>query len=298
MQISSGLRVGFAGLGRMGCAIAAHLVRGCASVTVWNRTPGRTAELEAAGAKVARSPAEVVQASDIVLSILLNDTAVEEVYLGSQGLLAADCGGRVLVEMSTIRPETIRKLAAAVTARGASLVDAPVSGSLGPAREGKLLVLAGGEAADVERVRPVLELFSRRIVYTGPSASGTAMKLAIQLPIYVYWQALGEALGIGTRAGLAIDDMLAIIGDSPAALAMLKQKVPVVLGEDKSVAFTISSARKDLDVIAAAAKSLGVALAAGTATLASYDAATRNGWGEADVARLVNFVVDQAGKQR
>jgi 3-hydroxyisobutyrate dehydrogenase-like beta-hydroxyacid dehydrogenase len=298
MQSNNGLRVGLVGLGRMGSAIVPHLLRGCASVTLWNRSPGRSSELEAAGAKVAKSLDGVAQASDVVLSILLNDAAVEEVYLGAQGLLAADCAGRVYVEMSTIQPDTIRRVAAAASARGAALVDAPVSGSVEPAREGKLLVLAGGSAADVEQVRPVLELFSRRIVHTGPSASGATMKLAVQLPIYVYWQALGEALGIGTRAGLELGDMLELIADSPAALPMLKAKVPVIRGDDISVAFALSAARKDLSVIAAAAKSLGVALHVGSATLASYEAATQDGWGEADVARLVNFLIKRADKAR
>ena len=298
MRDGNGLRVGFVGLGRMGSAIVPHLMRGCASVTVWNRTPGKASEAESAGARVARSLQEVVQASDIVLSILFDDAAVEEVYLSRDGLLAEDCAARVLVDMSTILPGTIRKVAVAAAARNASLVDAPVSGSVGPAREGKLLVLAGGAPADVERVRPVLDLFSRKIVHMGPSGSGTSMKLAVQLPIYSYWQALGEALSIGMRAGLAMDDMLAALTDSPAALAMLKAKVPVILNEDKTVAFALSAARKDLALISTEAKSLGVALPVGSATLAAYEAATQEGWGNADVARHVNFLVERAIRKR
>ena len=156
---------------------------------------------------------------------------------------------RVFVEMSTINPETTRKIAAVARDRGAMVVDAPVSGSVGPAREGKLLVLVGGEEADVERGRPVLSLFARRIVHVGPSGSGISMKVALQLPIYVYWQALGESLSIGARSGLTVSEMLALIADSPAALAMLKDKIPVILQQNKTVAFALSAAAKDLSVI-------------------------------------------------
>lgn len=294
MQDRNGMRVGFVGLGRMGSAIVPHLVRACSSVVVWNRSAAKSAEAAAAGARIAQSLQEVADASDVVLSILFDDAAVEEVYLGPNGLLASQCAGRIFVDMSTIRPETIRKIAAAASERGASLVDAPVSGSVGPAREGKLLVLAGGSAADVERVRPVLSLFSRRIAHMGPTGSGTSMKLAVQLPIYVYWQALGEALSIGARSGLDMGEMLALLADSSAALAMLKAKVPVILQDDAAVAFALSAARKDLTVIAATAKTLGVPLPSASAALASYDAAAEDGWADKDVAQLVTYLVERS----
>ena len=288
------MRVGLVGLGRMGTALVPHLVRGSASVVAWNRSAARCTEAAAAGARVVPSLAALVDASDVVLSILFDDDAVEQVYLGNDGLLAQECAGRLFVEMSTIRPDTIHRVGKAARDRGASLVDAPVSGSVGPAREGKLLVLAGGSAADVERIRPVLSLFSRRIVHMGPAGSGTAMKLALQLPIYVYWQALAEALSIGVRSGLDMGEMLALIADSPAALAMLGSKIPVILQEDDAVAFALSAARKDLTAIAATAQALGVPVPAASAALDSYETAAGAGWGERDVARLVAFLVERA----
>jgi 3-hydroxyisobutyrate dehydrogenase-like beta-hydroxyacid dehydrogenase len=247
---------------------------------------------------VAASPSEVAQAADFVLSILLDDAVVNEVYLGEDGLLGRDCAGRAFVEMSTIKPETIRSVAEIARARGASLVDAPVSGTVGPAREGKLLVLVGGEAADVARVSPVLSLFARRIVHMGPVGSGSSMKLALQLPLYVYWQALGEALSIGKASGLSLPDMLALISDSPAAIGMLAAKVPVLLGQDVSTAFALSSALKDLKVIEETGRNLGLPVPCAAAAAETYATATARGWGEKDVALLASFIIEKAASHR
>lgn len=285
------MRVGLVGLGRMGSAIVAHLTSGCRSVVVWNRSLDKCAAAAIAGASIAGSLRELVSASDIVLSSLFDDEAVREVYLGPDGLLSQDCEGRVFVEMSTITPDTIRLIAAKASSRNASLVDAPVSGTVGPAREGKLLVLAGGAPADLERVAPVLSLFSRKIIHLGPTGSGTSMKLAVQLPLYVYWQALGEALSIGAASGLQLHEMLAVITDSPAAIAMLKSKVPVLLQENTEVAFTVSAAHKDLNVIRETARALGVPVPCASGAAAAYGIAADAGWGDKDVADLASFLM-------
>jgi 3-hydroxyisobutyrate dehydrogenase len=288
------MRVGLVGLGRMGSAIVPHLVAGCASVVVWNRSAQKCAEAADAGATVASSLRDAVEASDVVLSILFDDSAVEAVYLGSEGLLAGRCEGRLFVEMSTIKLNTTRRLAAAAAERGANMVDAPVSGSVQPAREGKLLVLAGGSAADIARATPVLSLFARRVVHVGPSGSGISAKLALQLPIYAYWQALGEALSIAARAGLGAAEILPLIADSPAALAMLKLKIPVIMQEEDAVAFALSGARKDLSVIVETARGLDVDAPAAETALAAYSKAASAGLADQDVARLVSFLVGEA----
>lgn len=291
------MRVGLVGLGRMGRAVLPHLVRGCSSVTVWNRSGEQAVSAAAAGALAARSLEEVVSASEIILSILLDDRAVEDVYLGPGGLLAAECQGRVFVEMSTIGPDTVRKVAAMSAKRGAAIIDAPVSGSVGPAREGKLLCLVGGAAADLDRVRPVLSLFSRRIEHLGPIGSGMSMKIALQLPIYVYWLALAEALSIGQRSGLDPRIMLDLIADSPAALAALRPKIPAILREDNSVAFALAAAHKDLTLIRSVAAKLGVTQRATDAALQSYGDAVQAGLAEEDAVRLASFIMGRAGDQ-
>lgn len=285
------MRVGLVGLGRMGSAILPHLVRGCTSVTVWNRTRGKAAEAKAIGARVAQSPQAVVEQSDIILSILYDDAAVEEVYLGPSGLLAGSCADRIFVEMSTIKLNTVQNLANTVSMRQAVLIDAPVSGSVGPARDGKLLVLVGGPVAALERASPVIKLFSRRIAHMGPIGSGMAMKLGIQSLIYVYWQALGEALAIGAKSGLAIQPMLDVIADSPAALSALKSKISAITGSDQEVSFALSAAAKDLDVILSTGKFLGLASPVSEETLECYQRAVQAGQGERDIASIVPFAL-------
>lgn len=285
------MRLGLVGLGRMGGAILPHLVRGTQSVAVWNRTNSKLVEAEAIGAKIAPSPRDLVEHSDIILSILYDDAAVEEVYRGPEGLLSGDCSDRLFIEMSTIQIETVRKLAATVVEKNASFVDCPVSGSVGPAREGKLLVLAGGDKADIERATPALKLFSRRIAHLGAVGSGIALKLGIQELIYVYWQALGEALSIGTQAGLDLATMLDVIADSPAALSPLKSKFASILGTDPSVAFALAAAAKDLDVITESARAAGLTLPIADVTLARYESALAAGRGNKDIVDIVDFAL-------
>lgn len=284
------MRVGLVGLGRMGGALVPHLVRGCEALTVWNRSTDKLADAAAAGAHVTQSPAHVTAASEVVLSILLDDAAVLDTYLGVEGLLAGDCSNRIFVEMSTIKPNTVHEIARVAKERGASVVDAPVSGTVGPAHDGKLLVLAGGAAADVARVTPVLSLFARRIAYLGPTGSGSSMKLALQLPLYAYWYALGEALGLGRRSGLKPAEMLDVIRDSPAAIGMLATKIPVLLESDTEVAFALSTALKDLDLIEETGRSCGLRMPLAALVADGYRSANALDWGNRDVAQLANYV--------
>lgn len=282
-------RIGIAGVGRMGRAIAERIIAAGYPLTVWNRTAARAAPLRDAGAALAASPRALAQASDIVLTLLTNDQAIEAVYLGPDGLLSGAVAGKLFVEMSTVRTATIQHLATAVAQRGAALVDAPVSGTVGPARAGQLLALVGGTEADVARVRPVLNTFCRRIAHLGPSGSGTTMKLALNLPMAVYWQALAEALALGQQFGLDLATMLDLIADSPAALAALRMKIPIILGQPDEVAFDVGGVRKDLLAMIATGQQFGVPMPAASAALLSFTAATAAGLGQQDLAAMIPF---------
>lgn len=286
-------RIGFVGLGRMGQAMAPRLLDAGYPLTVWNRSVERTRPLIERGAGLAPEPADLTQVCDIVLSMLTDDAAVEQVYCGPGGLLSSDVRDKLFIEMSTIRPDTLRKVAAEARLLGAAVVDSPMSGTVGPAREGKLLALVGGEPADVERARPVLDVLCRRVAHLGPVGSGTTMKLVLNYPMAVYWQALAEALALGQQAGLDLAQMLELIADSPAALGALAMKMPYILGEEREVAFDVRSVRKDLVAMVASGSLLGVPMPSGAAALASFAAATAAGYGDQDLARLVNFVLDQ-----
>ncbi|MFO7170164.1 MAG: NAD(P)-dependent oxidoreductase [Chloroflexota bacterium] len=283
-------RIAIAGLGRMGQALAGRLLDAGFPLAVYNRTPSRAQALVARGATWAETPAELASAADIILTILTDDRAVEQVYLGERGLLRGDVSGKLFVEMSTIRTATIAALRPEVERRGARLLDAPVSGTLEPARRGELLAMVGGAAEDLERARPALATFCRRIVHVGPSGAGTTMKLVLNMPMAVFWAALAEALAIGRQHGLALDTMLDLFLDSPVALPALRGKAPLLLGAEHEVAFDVTGVRKDLLAMIATGQDAGVPMPTGSAALAHFAAATAAGYGERDLVFVVEYL--------
>ena len=240
---------------------------------------------------------DVVTGADIILSILFDDHALKDVYLGSSGLLTAGCAGKLFIDMSTVLPDTARQIGREAGAMPAAFVNAPVSGSVLQAKQGKLLVLAGASSEDFERAKPVLTLFARKIEHVGPVGAGSAMKLAIQLPISVYWQSLAEALCLGSEAGLSLGQMLHLIADSPAALPALQSKIPTILRDDKEVSFDLTSAVKDLALMNEVARGLDASLPAAGPTLAAYQAAVENGFASRDIANIVNYTVERIFKR-
>ena len=285
------MKVGLVGLGRMGSAIAQRLgERGC-GVIAWDQN---SKAMAAQGNRVhaVGSPRAVAELADVVLSIITEDKGVRRVFTGADGFLAANVAGKLFVEMSTLQPATHRELAPQVAARGARLIDSPVLGSIPTVREGKLVALVGGEADDVARARSVLDHLTRRVAHLGPNGAGCAMKLAVNLGMAVYLQALAESLALGTSEGLGIDQMLDIFSDAVTATPWLKGKLPVLRGEPSDITLDIRTMRKDvLSAIATGARN-GVAMPATSGALASLAAAVAGGWGEKDLAEVPRFFRD------
>jgi 3-hydroxyisobutyrate dehydrogenase len=281
------MRIGIAGVGRMGAAIGERLLELGHELVVWNRSPGKVEGLAAKGATVAANPAALAAQCETVLTILTNAAAMTDVYEGPNGLLAGDVGGRLFIEMSTVQPDDQRRLAEKVSAKGASYVECPVGGTTGPARQGKLLGLAGGDAADVARARPLLDQLCRRVEHLGPVGSGAAMKLAINLPLLVAYQALGEAYVLCRDIGLDSKAIMDIFADTSGAPSILKIRGAAIAEtlagrESGPPAFDIDSIRKDLRTMLAEAKAKGAALPLVERTLAIYDQAAAEGWGSRD----------------
>jgi 3-hydroxyisobutyrate dehydrogenase-like beta-hydroxyacid dehydrogenase len=283
-------RIGFAGLGRMGQAMAGRVLAAGFPLVVYNRTRLKAEDLLARGAAWAETPALLAERADVVLTILTDERAVEHVYSGDGGLLSGDCAGKLFVEMSTIRTATIQALRSLVEARGARLLDAPVSGTLEPARQGQLLAMVGGAAEDLERARPALEVLCRRIVHMGPSGSGTTMKLALNMPMAIFWAGLAEAMTMGSQFGLDRARMLDVYLDSPVALPALRMKAPLLLGAPHEVAFDVTGVRKDLLAMVATGQDAGVPMPAGSAALALFAAATAAGHGQRDLIAVVEYL--------
>ena len=288
------MRIGVAGLGRMGSAIAARLMEVGHEVTVWNRSADKVKPLVAAGAKTAASPAELATQVETVVTILTNRDAIAAVYEGPAGLLAGDVSGKLVVEMSTVQPETEAALAAKVRAKGAAFVECPVGGTVGPAREGKLLGVAGAAAEDFARAKPLLTQMCRRVEHVGPVGAGSSMKLAFNLPLMVYYQAMGEAYVLCRHLGLDPKWLMEFMSDTSGGPNVLKARAPKIAealagGDGGPPAFDVDSIRKDLATMVAEGKTRGASLPLAERTLAIYDEAAKDGWGKRDGASLPSY---------
>jgi len=297
------LKIGIAGTGRMGAAIAARLLGLGREVAVWNRTADRTRPLAEAGASVAASPAELATSVDIVITILTDAAAIESVYAGAGGLLAGGLGGKLAIEMSTVRPETEEALAARVRAKGGAMVDCPVGGSVGPAKEGKLFGFVGGEADDVARARPVLEQVCRRIEHVGSVGAGARMKLAINLPLLVYWEAFAEALALIAPLGLEPARVIDILADTSGGPNVLKTRgaarAAAMAGTaPASVSVDIETMRKDLRTMVEEAAAAGLTLPVTARALDCYDAVAQAGEGGRDITAFATRALSRSGYSR
>jgi 3-hydroxyisobutyrate dehydrogenase len=283
------MHVGVAGLGRMGAAIAGRLIETGNQVAVWNRSADKCRPLAAAGASVAADPAALAREVEAVLTIVTDAAAIDAVYGGASGLLADDVQGKLFIEMSTVPPRIEIALAERVRAKGATLVECPVGGTIGPARQGKLIGLMGAEPADAVRAKPLLDQLCRRLEHCGPVGSGATMKLAINLPLMVYWQALGEALALCRPLGLDPARLIDLMSDSSGGANVLKVRGPALVkmlkGEDPGpVGFTLDQAVKDLRTMLAEGAAQDVELPAVAQTLACFEEAGRQGLGGTEAA--------------
>ena len=285
------MRIGIAGLGRMGEAIGLRLIECGHELWVWNRTADKTKPLIDAGAKLAASPAALAADVETIITIVTNADAIAAIYDGAQGVLAAYLQGKLVIEMSTVQPHDEIALAAKISSKNAAFVECPVGGTTGPARQGKLLGLAGGSDADVERARPLLDQMCRRVAHVGPVGSGASMKLAINLPLLVAYQALGEAFVLCRHLGMNTTALMELFADTSGAPNILKTRGPAIAsalaGEPPgSPAFDIDSIRKDLRTMLAEAKQRGAELPLVASTLGIFDDAAREGWGDRDGSQL------------
>jgi 3-hydroxyisobutyrate dehydrogenase len=285
------MKIGVAGLGAMGAPIAARLIEVGHQVTVWNRDPAKTQPLVQAGAKVANSPAEVAAASEAVITILTDGAAIDAVYSGPNGILSGDVKGKLLVEMSTVPPKVHTDLDAKVRAGGAALVECPVGGSTAPARKGQLLGLMGATSEDAARARPLLEQLCRKVEHCGPVGAGAAMKLAINLPLMVAWQAYGEAFAIARSVGWEprrlVDLLVESNGGNKAIAARADMIVTMFEGRDPGpTTFSIDNGVKDLRTMIATGESLGAEMPVTKAALAGFEDASKHGIGGGDGSQV------------
>jgi 3-hydroxyisobutyrate dehydrogenase-like beta-hydroxyacid dehydrogenase len=256
------MTIGLVGTGRMGSAMARALRAAGRDVLLYNRTRERCEMLGSEiGARVAASAADVAARADVTLTMLADDAAVEAIYRGPAGLLAGARAGSILVDLSTVTPDTIRSLEADARAAGAGILDAPVSGSVSLAASGQLSLMVGGTADDLERARPALEPLAKTIIHVGPLGSGAAMKLAVNTVIFGLNEALAEGLVLAEAAGVERAMAYDVIAASAVGAPYVGYKrAAFVEPETTPVAFALDLAAKDLGLIRALADRVGLEL--------------------------------------
>jgi 3-hydroxyisobutyrate dehydrogenase len=285
------MRIGVAGIGKMGACIVQRLIEVGHQVTVWNRSAGKLKPVVDAGAAVAATPAELARSCEAVITILTDAAAIDTVYHGAAGLLSGDVSGKLFIDMSTVQPQTEVALATKVRAKGAAFVECPVGGSTGPARQGKLIGLMGAEPADAARAKPIMDQLCRRLEHCGPVGAGSVMKLTINMPLMIYWQALGEALALCRPLGLDPARVMELLSDTSGGPNVLKVRGAGVAsmlkgGDGGPVTFDIDSAVKDIRTMLAQGKAQGIELPLVEQTLACYEETQRNLSGAAEVSAV------------
>lgn len=288
------MKIGVAGLGAMGAAIAARLMEVGHQVGVWNRGADKAQPLAVAGATVAATPAALAETCEAVITMLTDGAAIDAVYAGSSGLLSGNVKGKLFIDMSTVAPKVPLDLAAKVRTTGAAFVECPVGGSTAPARQGKLLGLMGAEPADAVRARPILEQLCRKVEHCGPVGTGAAMKLAINLPLMVAWQAYGEAFAIARTVGWEPKRLLDLFVESNGANNALKMRADMVVtmleGRDPgATTFSIANGVKDLRTMVETGEAFGADMRATKAALSGFEDAVAHGNGGQDGARMAVY---------
>jgi len=273
------------GLGAMGRAMAARLLDAGHDLTVWNRTPGRDGELVSAGARRGETPADAVRDAEVVVTMLTDPPALEDVLFGPDGASSAIPDTATLIEMSTVGPTAI---ASAAERLSVPVLDAPVLGSVPSVETGKLVILAGGNRAVFDRHAELLSILGTPI-YLGPSGSGAWLKLVNNAASTATLVALGELLALTDRAGLGIDAVLQGLEAGPLA-SLIERWRPRLKGEDQASYFRLALARKDLALVFDEAEREGVDLSVAETAAARCDEAIGSGLGDEDFGAIVPFL--------
>lgn len=285
------MKVAFCGMGRMGRAMARHLLEAGHDLTIWNRTPGRAGELVSAGAQEAATPAQASAGAEVVVLMLFGPEAVREVLLGGDGVVAGSSAGTLVIDATTIGPTAAREFGSALAERGLRYVDAPVAGSVAPATEGTLGVLAGGSDADYADAEPLLRLWGdpERVRRVGEVGAGNAAKLVVNQALGIAVTGLGEALrlaaGLDVERGLVLD----LLESGPYGFTIKQKRTMLERADYSSATFSAELMAKDLDLVLAESRDeLRVTAAAATEARAAVEA----GHGSDDYAAIAGFLAD------
>jgi 3-hydroxyisobutyrate dehydrogenase len=288
-------RIAFIGLGTMGAAMAANLRRAGFEVTGWNRTPGRTAGLEELGGSVAASPADAARAADVVVVCVSDTPDVEAVLFGSHGVADGLREGGLVIDCSTISPGATAAFAARLREQGIGYVDAPVSGGSEGAQKATLTIFVGGEPADAERARPILEAMGKTITHFGPAGSGQAVKAVNQVVLAATYIGVAEGMVLAMKAGL---DPVAVVGALNGGAArswVLENRSGRMIDNEYPLGFRTSLHLKDLGIALELARTTGTTLPITAMCAALESGLVAQGYGDEDISTVARAIRSLSG---
>lgn len=288
-------RVGFCGMGTMGAAMAANIARAGFPLTVWNRTPGRAELPVSLGAAEAASPRELAAAVDVVVLCVSDTPDVEAVLFGQDGIAESARDGLLVIDCSTIAPAETRGFAERLAALGARMVDAPVSGGSEGAQKGTLTIMVGGEAADVEAARPVLEAMGQTITHMGPIGAGQVTKACNQVILAGTYLGVAEGMVLAMKAGLDAKQVAAALTGGAARSWVLENRAGRMIDDEYPLGFRIALHLKDVGIALALAREVGAALPV-TALASQIEAGlVARGHGDDDNSALARAIREWSG---
>jgi 3-hydroxyisobutyrate dehydrogenase-like beta-hydroxyacid dehydrogenase len=291
---NSNITLGFIGTGQMGSRMIKRLLARGFKVHVYNREKERALDLQKDGALVRDSIKDVVKNSDVILSSVTNDQAVEEIYLSREGAVNFIKPGTIVIDLSSIRPETSRKVNEAVAQKGGQMIDAAVSGSIGAAEEGNLVIFVGGDREAYEKSKPILDILGSKSHYLGESGSGSIMKLVANTVLGIGMAGIAEAIRLGERAGLDKNKIADVLGQTAVVAPGFKLKLENIKKDEYEPAFKLSLMLKDMDNILDQAGQVGSAVPVSTAAEQLYKKAADQNLADQDFS--IVFKTTEGGK--
>lgn len=286
--------IGFIGIGLMGQHIARHLLEAGHPVTVWNRTEKKAADLLTAGAAWAGSPKEVAQVSDVVITMVTDSSASEEVICGPDGILEGAKEGLILIDMGSIAPDMSRSIAQRARAKGIFMLDAPVTGNPKVAEAGKLGVMVGGPEETFKTCLPIFETMAAKIVYAGENGMGTTLKLINNLIMGVAIEAVSEALVLASKAGIDPQKVIDITSVGGARTGAMETRGPKMIRRNFAPGFSTNNMYKDLSSVMKLADECGVSLPATSISWDILRAAKTRGQGDMDSCSVMTILEELA----
>ena len=290
--------VGFVGLGVMGSRMVKRLLDAGHKVTGYNRTKSKAQWLVDAGMKWSETPRAVAQAADVTFTMVTNTAALEAVANGSDGILAGLAAGKLYIDMSTVSPAASRELAAKVAAKGAKMLDAPVSGSVSTLEEGKLSIMVGGEKDAFEKARPILEAIGPKVTHVGKNGLAVSMKIATNLSLAVQMLAFSEGVLLAEKSGIVRETAVEVLLNSVIASPMVKYRGPFVLEMPDEAWFDVNMMQKDLLLALEMGRGLDVPLPTTAVTNEMLTAARGMGLEKKDFAALFEVLARMAGLKK